>query len=1280
MHIEDNMNELPYIYDPKTNLKILIDTGSTRSFIKKSIAFHLFKSTLKQEPFEVSTAHGVSKEKYSCKLPLLGKKTTKFYLFDFHKDFDLLLGLDNIKELKINLNFVKDKLMFCDKQIPIRYFNTEEQGNNNHNKFKEKLHFKDTTCYVIKARTQQIIKIKIDNLNNGEGVLPYRQQDGIEIPQCIVKIINGETYCPVVNNTTRDRRLAVEPMDVEPLNNFEIYKTNNNKTNTPNFNMISNGNNKLDLSKIRTDHMNTEEKREILKLISEYSDVFHNENNNLTFTNQIKHIIRTTDEIPVYTRNYRYPEVYRKEVDKQIQDMLDQKIIQPSRSPWNSPVWIVPKKPDASEKKKFRLVIDFRGLNAKTIDDKFPLPNITDILDKLGRSQYFTTLDLASGFHQVEMHPDSIDKTAFSTETGHYEFLRMPFGLKNSPPTFQRIMNNILRGIQNETCLVYLDDIIIYSSSLQEHVLRLREVLDRLRIANLKVQLDKTEFLRKEVAYLGHIVTPHGVRPNPDKIQTIKNYPIPKTTKQIKGFLGLLGYYRKFIKDFAKITKPFTNCLKKESKIKIDDPDYINCFETCKNILCNEPLLQYPDFGKEFILTTDASNFAIGAILSQIKNGNDLPIAYASRTLNTSEINYSAIEKELLAIVWATKYFRPYLFGRKFTIYSDHKPLQWLFSIKEPNSKLLRWRLKLEEFDYQIKYKKGKLNKNADALSRIQLNVMQKFQKSNQTNLDGDLQRTVAESTQLYFPELDGDNQSMIANFDAQEDMNTFDQEDNNEDSDQTIHSNYEGNTQVEIPISEDPVNFGKNQIFLSLVKYQAKQVEIVKLFGTSKMRLIVEISENNFDNDIINFVKSYLVPQVKYNLYFENDFYERFVTSVAKNFKNTELNLVKCNTKLLDVICEEEIPEIIDAYHISKTNHRGINETYEQIKRKYYWPNIKGHVQNFINQCEICLKTKYDRIPLKLEMNLTPTPIKPLQIIHIDSITLEKNRFLSIIDSFSRYGQMYRVGGAQATEVADKLLDYFGHYGVPETIVSDNGTEFNNKIVKEILGLHKIKIHFISTQNPQSNGLCERFHSTMIEHIRLLNNQTEFKKDNIMKKVKYAIIAYNNSIHSVTKLTPCEVLFGHINSNNLLDIDIENQYANDYVLSHKEKTKKLYENIRDISKKFKENIVAKRNVNKEPPPDIPPEVYVKTIQKQSKTRNKYSKEEISSVNKERKTGRIKPRHHNTKEKIHLSKIKRPRKIIKEINTQNPFPGPSCSSSAQPPTQPISETSPTTLE
>lgn len=469
---------------------------------------------------------------------------------------------------------------------------------------------------------------------------------------------------------------------------------------------------------IRTAHMNKEEKTKTLKIIKEFENIFYRPNSDLSFTNAIKHKINTQNNIPIYTKSYRYPYIHKDEVQAQIQDMLNTRIIRHSNSPYSAPIWIVPKKDDASGKKKWRLVVDYRKLNEVTIDDRYPIPNIDEILDKLGKCMYFTTLDLAKGFYQIEVDPEDVHKTGFSVEGGHYEFLRMPFGLKTAPATFQRLMNNVLKDYINKICLVYLDDIIIFSTSLDEHINSIRLIFAKLEEANLKVQLDKSEFMKKETEFLGHIVTQHGIKANPKKIQCVVNFPLPKTPKEIKQFLGLTGYYRKFIKDYSLIAKPMTKFLQKDAKINIENPAYRESFETLKTLLVNDPILAFPDFSQPFTLNTDASNFALGAVLSQ----NNRPICYASRTLNKHEINYSVIEKELLAVVWSTKYFRPYLFGRKFTIETDHKPLEWLFSVKEPNSKLVRWRLKLSEFDYEIRYKKGTCNGNADALSRIILN------------------------------------------------------------------------------------------------------------------------------------------------------------------------------------------------------------------------------------------------------------------------------------------------------------------------------------------------------------------------------------------------------------------------------------------------------------------------------------------------------------------------------------------------------------------------------
>jgi len=471
---------------------------------------------------------------------------------------------------------------------------------------------------------------------------------------------------------------------------------------------------------LRTDHLSGEEKASLVRICEEYNDVFWLTGDKLTFTTAAEHTIPTPaidSTRGINTKPYRIPEVHREEVQRQTEQMLRDGIIEPSTSPWNSPI-LVPKKEDTSGGKKCRIVIDFRKLNEVTVGDSFPLPVISEILDALGNSKYLSTIDCVSGFYQVPVRTEDQAKTAFSTREGHFHYKKMPFGLKGAPATFQRLMTAVLSGIQGIKCLVYLDDVAVFGKDLETHNDRLREVFSRMRKHNLKLQPDKCEFLRKEVSYLGHVIGPTGVRPDEKQVKTVRDYPEPKTNRELKGFLGLAEYYRRFVPNFSKKAKPLTELLKRNVPYNWNDKTEA-AFSTLKSILTTEPLLQYPDFTRPFVLTTDTSNDAIGAVLSQGLVGKDLPIAYASRKLLNAEKNYPTIEKELLAIVWACKHFRPYLYGRKFTIVTDHHPLTWIFSVKDPSSRLLRWRLKLEEYEYEVKYKKGSSNTNADALSRI---------------------------------------------------------------------------------------------------------------------------------------------------------------------------------------------------------------------------------------------------------------------------------------------------------------------------------------------------------------------------------------------------------------------------------------------------------------------------------------------------------------------------------------------------------------------------------
>lgn len=387
------------------------------------------------------------------------------------------------------------------------------------------------------------------------------------------------------------------------------------------------------------ENLNYKDACKLNHVISSCKDLFFKEGDNLTFTSGVKHIIPTKYSSAIYTKTYRYPEIHREEVDEQIREMLNQGIISPSISPYNAPLWVVPKKMDNSNKQKWRLVIDYRKLNEQTIDDKFPIPNIEEIFDKLGKCQYFTTLDLAKGFYKIEVHQEDKWKTAFSNADGHYEFNRMPFGLKNSPSTFQRLMNQTLKDYINKISVVYIDDILVFCTSFEEHLDSMRNFFETLRKANLiQIAISATQNSTK---FLGHVIEQGKIKPDPLKIETIKKWPLPKSQKEIKSFLGITGYYRKFIKDYAKVASPMINYLKKNKKVNINDKFYKESFKDLKLVITSEPVLTNPDFSKKFTftLTTDALQNAIGAVLSQ----NNHPVSFALRTLNEHEKRYSTI-------------------------------------------------------------------------------------------------------------------------------------------------------------------------------------------------------------------------------------------------------------------------------------------------------------------------------------------------------------------------------------------------------------------------------------------------------------------------------------------------------------------------------------------------------------------------------------------------------------------------------------------------------------
>ena len=376
------------------------------------------------------------------------------------------------------------------------------------------------------------------------------------------------------------------------------------------------------------------------------------------------------------------------------------------------------KKKDNSD----RMCIDYRDLNAITIDDKMPLPRIHEVIDRLRGAKYFTTLDIAWGYWQVMMDPDSIEKTAFITNEGHYEWLVMPFGLKNAPATIQRIIQHILGKLLYKGAINYLDDVIVYTETFEEHLKLLDQIFKSFAEYGIKLRPKKCHFAQTSVQYLGHVISHNEVRPSPEKIAAIQSFPVPTTSRKVKSFLGLAGYFCRFSKDYALTAKPLNRLTGKNSQFVWTDL-HQKAFESIKSLLVNDPVLALFDPNKPCTIYTDASGLGIGAILAQTDDNNiEHVVEYFSRSLNKHQENYTVSELECLAVVEAIEHFEVYL-HLPFTVVTDHSALQWLLTFKKPKGRLYRWSVRLSAFNFKIVHKAGIKQQHVDALSRNPLPI-----------------------------------------------------------------------------------------------------------------------------------------------------------------------------------------------------------------------------------------------------------------------------------------------------------------------------------------------------------------------------------------------------------------------------------------------------------------------------------------------------------------------------------------------------------------------------
>lgn len=956
------------------------------------------------------------------------------------------------------------------------------------------------TYITVPSRCEKVFQID-SGMQEACVILPKELCEGVFIAGSICQPKQGKISIQILN--TRDKEIGLNYFkpDVDKLSHYTICSFEKQT------NLDGERVRKL-LSLVKLDHLNKEESISIQNICAKFSDVFFLPGDKLGTCNLYEQNIQLKPNADsVYIKQYRLPFSQRNEIENQVQNMLANGIIEPARSEWSSPVLLVPKKSDDNTK-RWRLVIDFRKLNDRIMDDKFPLPNISDILDSLSGAIYFSQLDLTQAYFQSKLNTSSRKYTAFTTPSGQYQMTRMPMGLKTSPSAFSRLMTVAMSGLNYDKCFVYLDNLICFGRNLEIHNKNLLDILYRLRKVNLKLNPDKCDFLRKEILYLGHVVSADGIKPDPGKIKALSEYPVPKNSDELKRFIAFANYYRKFIRNFAEICIPLNNlCCK---NVVFDwDKNCQNSFLILKSALTEPPILQYPKFDDKntFILQTDASGFAIGSVLC---NADKRPVAYASRSLNKAERRYPTIEKELLAIVWSIKYFRPYLYGRKFIIETDHRPLVYLYNMTDPSSRLLKFRLLLEEYDYKVVYVKGCNNVAADALSRIEVNS---------DELKSMNEHIVSVLTRAQKKKLEGkicDNASVI----------------NIPTNDWTDHPRV-------VEILKLP-KYYTELLFVSKEEWKkvknvclekgdfayssSHRIVYVKLFTQSQRTRAVSVRElesfcMNLKIDTIYIVRDddnfHIIKELAHRI------------NKLPKWSGPRLCIIKGVKKITD---DDTKRVILNDYHILPTSgHAGIRRMMNNIRKKYFWTGMEHDVTNFVKKCNCCQRYKYLN-NVKEPMVITDCGTSAFDKVYLDLVgpLIRDNNYSYILTlqcDLTKYVEAYPIAAKDARTVATCLVNNFIlRYGIPRKIVTDRGTEFINSTMEQVCQILNIK-HLKSTAyHHETLGSLENSHKHLTFYLRMqINSETQ----EWSSWLPYWCFSYNTSVHSSTKFTPYELVFG---------------------------------------------------------------------------------------------------------------------------------------------------------
>ena len=800
--------------------------------------------------------------------------------------------------------------------------------------------------------------------------------------------------------------------------------------------------------------------------------------------NVAEHSIELKDGAkPFKSAPYRSGPKNRELEEFELKKQLEAGIIEPSNSEWAAPVLFVPKKDG-----RLRFCVDYRKLNEMTLKDSYPLPRMDDCIDSLGHAEYFTTLDAYSGYWQMYIRKQDRSKTAFVTHSGTYQYIRMPFGLTNAPASFQRALDMILTNYKWKTCLVYLDDIIVFSNSIEEHIRHVDEILDCLKRSGITLKIKKCKFFTKSVEYLGHIIRPGRLEIDHAHTASLKEALPPKNKSELRSFLGLCNVYRRFVHRFSHVSGPLNELLKKNSSDSFTlNETQLESFQNLIGTILSPPALSLPRRDLPYSVDTDASAYGLGCSLFQTDEENQRhTIGYWSRSLVPAEKNYSAPERECLGVVWALKTLRAYLLYEEFTVHTDHSALRWLLTIQEPSGRLMRWRLRLAEYNFQIKYKTGTTNVHADALSRL---------------------RTNAETVQ--------DDWDEIPSFLLEDDPS--DVNENNHDL-LVLPTKLRFKQRFSV-YQHDCQHTGMDSVddLLNLDEYESDE-----LFATLPSPVP---SDPTFEPISVEELAT-----AQFTDAFCVDIRRRLNEGVVLPFGFNEDGLLCRQVTHEQIVIPHSLKQrVLHINHYSRlAGHPGGRKLYQVIRKDMYWPALAIDCYATVRRCSTCAKNRMKLRQHVQQLQLFPAS-GPLESVAIDILgelikTARGNQYLLVIsDRFTKLTKTVPLKGQSAAEVAKAFVDHWVfNYGPPSDLLADNGKCFTAKFFQDVCRILNVHNTFTTTYHPQTNGQVERYNRTLKAAIRSYLDEHPTDWDLYTSSLTYA---YNCLPHSSTDLAPFELV-----------------------------------------------------------------------------------------------------------------------------------------------------------